>query len=193
MIEQNKAVKVINKYNGIVGYQVPELGVNRTFYPKESKNITFNELEKLSFLPGGESILKNYLEITDEDVIMELFNTKLEPEYHYSEEDVKALLTTGSLDQFLDCLDFAPQVIIDLIKDMAVNLPVNDMAKREAIKEKLGFDVTKAIEIKNTKYDGEDENVSAAGSSTKSARRTAPIKSTSNTAPTGRRYQPNKE
>ena len=193
MIEQNKAVKVINKYNGIVGYQVPELGVNRTFYPKESKNITFNELEKLSFLPGGESILKNYLEITDEDVIMELFNTKLEPEYHYSEEDVKALLTTGSLDQFLDCLDFAPQVIIDLIKDMAVNLPVNDMAKREAIKEKLGFDVTKAIEIKNTKYDGEDENTSAAGSSTKSARRTAPIKSTSSTAPTGRRYQPNKE
>lgn len=193
MIEQNKAVKVINKYNGIVGYQVPELGVNRTFYPKESKNITFNELEKLSFLPGGESILKNYLEITDEDVIMELFNTKLEPEYHYSEEDVKALLTTGSLDQFLDCLDFAPQVIIDLIKDMAVNLPVNDMAKREAIKEKLGFDVTKAIEIKNTKYDGENENTSAAESSTKSVRRAAPIKSASSTAPTGRRYQPNKE
>lgn len=193
MIEQNKAVKVINKYNGIVGYQVPELGVNRTFYPKESKNITFNELEKLSFLPGGESILKNYLEITDEDVIMELFNTKLEPEYHYSEEDVKTLLTTGSLDQFLDCLDFAPQVIIDLIKDMAVNLPVNDMAKREAIKEKLGFDVTKAIEIKNTKYDGEDENTSAAESSTKSVRRVAPIKSASSTAPTGRRYQPNKE
>ena len=193
MIEQNKAVKVINKYNGIVGYQVPELGVNRTFYPKESKNITFNELEKLSFLPGGESILKNYLEITDEDVIMELFNTKLEPEYHYSEEDVKTLLTTGSLDQFLDCLDFAPQVIIDLIKDMAVNLPVNDMAKRQAIKEKLGFDVTKAIEIKNTKYDGEDENTSAAEPSTKSARRAAPIKSASSAAPTGRRYQPNKE
>ena len=193
MIEQNKTVKVINKYGGIVGYQVPELGVNRTFYPKESKNITFNELEKLSFLPGGESILKNYLEITDEDVIMELFNTKLEPEYHYSEEDVKTLLTIGSLDQFLDCLDFAPQVIIDLIKDMAVNLPVNDMAKREAIKEKLGFDVTKAIEIKNTKYDGEDENTSAVGSSTKSARRAAPIKSASSTASTGRRYKPNKE
>ena len=74
-----------------------------------------------------------------------------------------------------------------------VNLPVNDMAKREAIKEKLGFDVTKAIEIKNTKYDGEDENTSAVGSSTKSARRAAPIKSASSTAQTGRRYQPNKE
>lgn len=193
MIEQNKTVKVINKYNGIVGYKVPELGVNRTFYPKESKNITFNELEKLSFLPGGESILKNYLEITDEDVIMELFNTKLEPEYHYSEEDLKTLLTIGTLDQFLDCLDFAPQGIIDLIKDMAVSLPVNDMAKREAIKEKLGFDVTKAIEIKNTRYDGESEELNTSASNSKTLRRTAPIKTGAAPAPTGRRYQPNKE
>ncbi len=195
MIDGNKAIKVINKYDGIVGYRVPQLGVNRTFYPKESKNITFNELQKLSFLPGGESILKNYLEITDEDAIMELFNTKLEPEYHYSEEDVKTLLTVGTLDQFLDCLDFAPQGILDLIKDLAVSLPVNDMAKREAIKEKLGLDVTRAIEIKNTKYDGESEDDSSlASSNLKTTRRAAPIKSHATAAaPTGRRYQPNKE
>ena len=80
--------------------------------------------------------------------LSELFNIKTAPLYHYSENDVKALLTTGSLDQFLDCLDFAPPVIIDMIKDMAVTLPLNDMAKREAIKNKIGFDVTKAIEIK---------------------------------------------
>ena len=131
MINQDTKVKVINKFNGVVGYQVPELGVHRNFYPRESKEISFGELEKLSFLPGGESILKNYLEIVDEDVILALFGTKPEPEYHYSEEDVKILLTTGTLDQFLDCLDFAPDVIIDIIKDMAVNLPLNDIAKRE--------------------------------------------------------------
>lgn len=139
MIDGNKVIKVINKYNGIVGYKVPQLGVDRTFHPKESKKISFNELEKLSFLPGGESILKDYLEITDEDAIMELFNTKLEPEYHYSEQDVKTLLKEGTLDQFLDCLDFAPQGIIDLIKDVAVNLPVNDMAKKRSYKRKIRF------------------------------------------------------
>lgn len=192
MIDENKAIKVINKYDGIVGYKVPQLGVNRTFYPKESKNITFNELQKLSFLPGGESILKNYLEITDEDAIMELFNTKLEPEYHYSEEDIKTLLTVGTLDQFLDCLDFAPQGILDLIKDVAVNLPVNDMAKREAIKEKLGFDVTRAIEIKNTKYDGGDED-DLKSDNHRTGRRAAPIKTGAAPAPTGRRYTSNKE
>lgn len=190
MIDQNKMVKIINKFNGVVGYNVPELGVNRTFYPKESKNIAFNELEKLSYLPGGESILRNYLEITDEDVIMELFNKKPEPEYHYTEDDVKTLLTTGTLDQFLDCLDFAPNVIIDMIKDMAVNLPLNDVTKREAIKEKTGFDVTKAIEIKNTKYDGDNEDESNTASEN-TGRRTAPIKTEkAATAPSGRRYKP---
>ena len=189
-MDKNKMVKVINKFNGIVGYEVPELGVNRTFYPRESKNISYDELEKLSYLPGGSSILKNYLEIIDEEVIMELFNIKPEPEYHYSEDDVKKLLITGSLDQFLDCLDFAPPVIIDMIKDMAVTLPLNDMAKREAIKDKIGFDVTKAIEIKNTKYDGEVENDVEEKAST-SGRRTAPIKTDNSSAvPSGRRYKP---
>ena len=159
MIDKNKMVKVINKFNGTVGYDVPEMGVHRNFYPHESKEINFEELERLSFVPGGDVILKEYLEIADEDVVMALFNEKSEPEYHYSEEDVKKLLTTGSLDQFLDCLDFAPNVVKDIIKDLAVELPLNDMAKRQAIQDKLGFDVTKAIEIKNTKFDAETEVV----------------------------------
>lgn len=191
MIDKTKKVKVINKFNGTVGYDVPELGIHRNFYPKEYKNIDFDELERLSFLPGGEVILKNYLEITDEEVIMELFNEKPQPEYHYSEDDVKKLLISGSLDQFLDCLDFAPDVIKDMIKDLAVNLPLNDMEKRQAILDKTGFDVTKAIEIKNTKYDGADEdNSEDYGRINK--RRAAPIKGP--IAPSGRRYKPeNKE
>ena len=60
-------------------------------------------------------------------------------------------MKNGSLEQFLDCLDFAPDVIKDMIKDLAVELPLNDMAKRQAIQDKLGFDVTKAIEIANRK------------------------------------------
>jgi len=62
-------------------------------------------------------------------------------------------MQTGSLDEFLDCLDFAPDVVKDMIKDISVTLPLNDVAKRDAIKEKLNFDVARAIEIKNTKTD----------------------------------------
>ena len=187
MIDKNKMVKVINKFSGTVGYDVPEMGVHRNFYPKESKEISFEELERLSFIPGGDVILRNYLEIVDEDVVMALFNEKSEPEYHYSENDVKQLLTIGTLDQFLDCLDFAPDVIKDMIKDLAVELPLNDMNKRQAIKDKLGFDVTKAIEIKNTKYDGETEETIETKAS---GRRAAPIKTNNATAaPSGRRYK----
>ena len=75
-----------------------------------------------------------------------------------------------------------------MIKTKAVDLPLNDMAKREAIKEKLGFDVTRAIEIKNTKYDGESENENVVKAST-SGRRTAPLKSETPSA-SGRRYKP---
>ena len=130
-------------------------------------------------------MLKNYLEITDEEVIMELFNEKPQPEYHYSEDDVKQLLISGSLDQFLDCLDFAPDVIKDMIKDLAVNLPLNDMEKRQAILNKTGFDVTKAIEIKNTKYDGANDEVQI-----KNQTITRRVKTTATAAPSGRRYKP---
>lgn len=191
MIDKKKMIKVINKHRGSIGYQIPELGIRRKFYPKESKNISFDELEKLSFLPGGDVILKDFLEITDEDAVLELFNQKSEPEYHYSEQDIKKLLISGTLDQFLDCLDFAPEVIKDMIKSMAVQLPLNDMAKREAILNKMGFDVTKAIEIKNTKYDGENQDEKNNVTTVK--RRTTPIKSENTTAaPSGRRYNPTK-
>ena len=188
MIDKDRMVKVINKFNGIVGYTIPEMNLHRNFYPKENKDIRFEELERLSFVPGGDSILKDYLEIADEDVIMALFNQKPEPEYHYSEDDIKKLLTVGTLDQFLDCLDFAPSVVKEMIKDFSVKLPLNDMNKRQAIQEKLGFDVTKAIEIQNTKYDGENEEIIEPIAN---KRRTNPINSNiTSTAPSGRRYKP---
>ena len=192
MINKDTLIKVINKDNGVVGYTVPDLGVHRNFYPGETKEVTYEELEKLSFIPGGMVILKELLEITDREAIKQLFSKEPEPEYHYTKDDVKQLLLTGTLDQFLDCLDFAPEVVKDMIKDMAVDLPLNDMAKRQAILEKMGFDVTKAIEIKNTKYDSGEEDASGDfGRINK--RRTTPVKSENTTAaPSGRRYNPTK-
>ena len=105
MIDKNKMVKVINKFSGTVGYDVPEMGVHRNFYPKESKEISFEELERLSFIPGGDVILRNHLEIVDEDVIMALFNEKPEPEYHYSENDVKQLKNVKDYKEIDEMID----------------------------------------------------------------------------------------
>ena len=192
MITKDTMVEVVNKFGGTVGYDVPDLGVHRNFNPRERKEISFEELEKLSYLPGGNTILTDYLEIKNEDVIKKLFGKEFEPEYHYSNTDIVELMTKGSLDQFLDCLDFAPESVLEAIKEIAVNLPLNDVLKRNAIQEKLGFDVNKAIEIKNTKYDGGDEDDS--NKTNKIVRRTTPMKSNdaSTPAPTGRRYKPTK-
>lgn len=188
-MEKDKLVKVINKYNGTVGYTIPDLKIHRNFYPGESKEISFNELEQLSYAPGGYAILTEYLEIQDEDAINHLFRKTPEPEYHYSREDIYRLMTTGTLDQFLDCLDFAPESVKEIIKDMAVDLPLNDVSKRNAILDKMGFDVNKAIEIKNTEYDG--GNGEQQGGEQVRSRRAAPLKETP--SPTGRRYTPNTE
>lgn len=64
----------------------------------------------------------------------------------YTEDRVKKLVLEGSLDEFLDALDFAPESVIDMIKDYCVRFEVNDVRKREAVKAKTGLDVTKAIQ-----------------------------------------------
>lgn len=92
------------------------------------------------------TLISDYLIIKDEDALNEILN-QVEPEYFYTEKEVKDLLLNKSLDALKDCLDFAPQGTIDLVKKVAVELPLNDVAKRKAILEMTGFNVTSAIEI----------------------------------------------
>ena len=86
----------------------------------------------------------NFIQIQAPEVTKEL-NIHTEIEYNYSEADVKNLILNGSLDAFLDCLDFAPVGVIDLVKTFAVSLPMTDYDKRKALKDKTGFDVDKAL------------------------------------------------
>ena len=138
MIDNKTLVKVTNRDNGSVGYTIPDLNnLRRKFMAGETKEVAVEELRKLSYLPGGEYILRNYLVIDNRELVDELLNG-VEPEYFYTEEDVKNLLLNGSLDALKDCLDFAK---------VAVDLKIADVYKRKAILDMTGFDVTKAIEI----------------------------------------------
>ena len=156
MIENDKMIKVTNKDNGHVGYTIPDLNLTRTFAANETKEISMNELRKLSYVSGGKVLLRDYLVLDNQEAIEELLN-KVEPEYYYTEEDVKNLLLTGSLDALKDCLDYAPVGTIDLLKKVAVELPLNDVAKRKAILEMTGFNVDSAIMINE---ETKDEKVS---------------------------------
>ena len=144
MITSDTMYNVKNRSSSVVVYRIPETNLRREFQPGETKKIPFGELEKLTYQPGGHTLLEEFLQIVDEAVTNNL-NVHREVEYDMSETQIRDLLTHGSLDAFLDALDFAPIGVIDLIKTMSVSLPLEDYNKRKALLEKTGFDVDKAV------------------------------------------------
>ena len=140
-------VKVRNRSSRMLIYKIPDMGVRREWQPGEVKNISREELDALSYVPGGTAMLRDSLFIEDADVVKEM-PIKVEPEYYLDENGVIDLIQNGTVEAFLDCLDFAPDGVIDLIKKYAYELPCNDARKRDALKAKTGFDVTLALQHK---------------------------------------------
>lgn len=186
MLNDKEIINVRNRDNGSVGYTIPDLGnLHRNFQAGEVKKITMEELRKLSYIPGGDVLLRDYLVIENNAEAIEELLGEVEIEYSYTEEDVKKLLLYGSLEEFLDCLDFAPNGVVELVKSLAVKLEINDIAKRQAILEKTGFNVNNAIAINHETEKVVEETTRArratttikdkqASSTTTGARRAAP-------------------
>ena len=156
-MDMNKIMNVTNRSAGLVIYLIPEHNIRREFQVGETKQVTYQELVWLSFQPGGRN-LQNMLLIQDSEAVKNL-NIIEEPEYKMTEADIVQMLQYGPLDQLLDALDFAPKGVIEIIKDKAVTLPLQDMSKREAIMKATGFNVTAAIE--NSKPDEDEEKAEA--------------------------------
>lgn len=144
-ITEANYVKVTNRNSGTTTYLLGN-GQRRTFAVNESKNIDIEELKEVSALPGGEYLLKNYL-IIDDKSALDFLNIQPEPEYFYTDVEIKKLLLEGSLDQLEDCLTFAPNGVIDLIKKIAIDLKLPDTRKRDMILLKTGFSVDNAIRV----------------------------------------------
>ena len=155
-MDMKKLMNVKNRSASLVVYQaVMDSGVTvrREIRSGETIKVPYEELVKLSYQPGGRGLMENFLQIEAVEAIEDL-NLHAEPEYHMSEAQIVDLIKNGSMDAFLDCLDFAPTGVMDLIKKYAVELPMNDSAKRNALREKTGFDVDKALA--NNAPDAED-------------------------------------
>lgn len=172
-------VNVYNKSGGLVGYNTPSFG-RRQFYAGQRSKVDLDELKELIQVPGGITLLLNYLYIEDSDILLNELEVNPEPEYYLKEEDLPNWMNTCSLDEFKDALDFAPLGTKDLITKLAISMPLNDYSKRQAIKDQLGLDVTAAIEaikpdadeeVKETKNTG--RRVAAAANNSESGRRTA--------------------
>ena len=106
-MEKTQLIEVQNRSAGMVIYRIPEDNIRRTFSPGEIKKITLGELEKLTFQEGGKTLIADYLLLKNPNATEDL-NIETEKEYWYTEQEVIDLLEKGSLDEFLDALDFAP-------------------------------------------------------------------------------------
>lgn len=141
MINEKAIYSVKNRSASTVIYSIPEMNnLRREFRPGEIKSVTGSELIQLSYRPGGRRIIENYLLINNEEVLDGL-NMEVEPEYKLDEAGVVKLLRDGSEDQLIDCLNFAPEGVKDLVKAVALAIPLNDLNKCKIIKDMLGYDV----------------------------------------------------
>ena len=146
MSEEKRMCIVTNRSASRVCYSIPERNVKlRDFQPNETKRIDYDELEALTYVPGGLELMRDFLQIVEEKPRKELVGN-VEPEYNMTAEQVKALLLTpNNYDEWLDCLDFAPAGVIDMIKSLAVSLPLTDTVKMQQFKEKTGVDIARMI------------------------------------------------
>ena len=157
MIKDDTLINVRNRNNGTTGYTLADgAKETRLWAENEIKKITFAELKRVSYLPGGAELLRDYLVIEDPAAIEALnvgIDIQEQPEYLYTENEIRNLLFNGSLDELKDFLDFSPDGGIEIAKQIAVNEELPDMRKRKIISEATGFNINTAIEINDMMKD----------------------------------------
>ena len=159
MIKDDTLINVRNRNNGTTGYTLADgAKETRLWAENEVKKITFAELKRVSYLPGGAELLRDYLVIEDPAAIEALnvgIDIQEQPEYLYTENEIRNLLFNGSLDELKDFLDFSPDGGIEIAKQIAVNEELPDMRKRKIISEATGFNINTAIEINDMMKDND--------------------------------------
>lgn len=130
-----------------ISYVIEEDHRRVVFRPGETKKIATSELRKLYFKPGGDIMLREYLNIDNQE-LREEFNIPNDvPEYEWTLQDVAQLMFSGSIDALKDALEFGPQTIKDAIIDYAIVNRISDNNKRKAIEEMTGIKVDQAIRL----------------------------------------------
>lgn len=157
MMKDDALVSIRNRNNGTTGYTLADgARETRLWAENEVKKITFGELKRVSYLPGGAELLRDYLVVEDPAAIEALnvgIDIQEQPEYLYTEAQIRELLFNGTLDELKDFLDFSPDGGIEIAKQIAVNEELPDMRKRKIISEATGFNINTAIEINDMMKD----------------------------------------
>lgn len=139
------AIKVYNRSTGNVCYELPELNTRRVFNIGESKVIEESELEMLSQQEGGLFILSEYLLVDNKEWVKAHWDAPIE--YWWTPEKIRSSMIEDDIDLFTETLDYAPEGVIDFIKMFAWQVPLTDLNKIQALKDKTGFDTLAAVSV----------------------------------------------
>ena len=153
--DKSQKVAVRGRTKGEVFYRLPDSHNIRTFNFGETQYIPFEEIERLYYSPGGAYLIQHSL-IVNADAL-ETLGIEVQPEYFYTETQVKDLLLRGTLDQLEDTLNLAPNGVIDLIKQISVKEKLFDTRKRQLIFDKTGFSIDGALEIEKALEETKEE------------------------------------
>lgn len=181
-VKDDDLVQVQNLVDHTVVFKDEDTHRRIVFNAHEPKKLNAGVLRRLYYSHGGEVLLRNYLSVKNADLAKEFGVSEDTIEYNWTQEDVDKVLTTGSLDELKDALDFGPDGIKDLIIDRAIALKIDNVSKRQAIKEKTGSDITTMIDLKD-----KVEATNAETTTPKVATRRAAKKNED--TPTGRRVE----
>ncbi len=154
-MNEKTVVAVTNRSTGIAYYVIPEMNIRREYQPNETKRVSVGEIAAVCSQPGGRELLYNYFIVQNTDIVHETMNIKEEPEYWLTASQIPTWLNSCTIDEFSDALNYAPEGVKDLIKKYSISVPLNDMNKRELVKDVLGFDVTAAIKAQTPETEEE--------------------------------------
>lgn len=157
-IDDNELIEIQNLTDHTVGYISYE-GKRRVLPGQAIVKVSAGELRALHYTKGGSVLLEECLSVKNAELAKEfgISDDLLAHEYNWTEKDVEAILIYGSLDALKDALDFAPEGIVDMIVSKAVQMKLNDVAKREAITEATGRNITSMINLVEQSKQDEQE------------------------------------
>lgn len=154
---ENKKVKVKSETNGTVSINLPELQLKRTWERKGTvRTISFNDLEQAIYNRGVEYMFLNgILSIDDMEVKKAL---GLEPDdvteptniIILSDDQKKRYLTVLPMSEFKVEFNKLPYEQMQELADYAIENEIVKMDKCDFIKERIGIDIIKAIQLNKT-------------------------------------------
>lgn len=138
-------MKVINRSAETISYDLPELHIKRHFELNEEKDIPEEELKALWQTLGGNYQIKNLLLVEDKEWVKDHWDAPIE--YFWHAEDVKNCVLHDEPELFEETLDYAPEGVVEMIKEYAWRLPMQDLNKVEILERKTGFNSHLAAQI----------------------------------------------